>query len=65
MLHLYGFEDIKPCATPMDPHMKLSKADCPTTVKEFAEMIGWVIELCIWRYLHRHYLCCCNPIKVP
>jgi hypothetical protein len=38
MLQRYGFESIKPRATPMDPNTKLSKSDAPKTSKEFAEM---------------------------
>nr|AAZ28936.1 polyprotein [Phanerochaete chrysosporium RP-78] len=34
----YGFEDIKPLAAPMDPHLVLSKEDCPSTAAEVAEM---------------------------
>lgn len=44
----YGFKDAKPCATPMDPSLKLSKDMCATTVKQqqfmkdkpFAEALG-------------------------
>ena len=38
MLQRYGFENIKPRATPMDPNVRLSKSDSPKTSKEFAEM---------------------------
>ena len=38
ILQHYGFENIKPRATPMDPNTKLSKSDAPKTSKEFVEM---------------------------
>jgi hypothetical protein len=34
----YGFADTKPRAVPMDPHLHLSREQCPTTVEDFAKM---------------------------
>jgi Reverse transcriptase (RNA-dependent DNA polymerase) len=38
ILRRYGFEDLKPISTPMDPHIRLSSAQSPTTGLEFAAM---------------------------
>lgn len=34
----YGFDDLKPLAIPMDPHVQLSKDDCASTPDEIAAM---------------------------
>jgi hypothetical protein len=38
VLERYGMNDSKPIATPLDTGVKLSKADCPTTAEQGAEM---------------------------
>ena len=34
----YGFEDLKPISTPMDPSCRLSSLQSPTTMEEIATM---------------------------
>ena len=38
ILRRYGFEDLKPAATPMDPNIRLTSAQSPSTTEEFAAM---------------------------
>lgn len=38
ILEKFGFENIRPCATPMDPDLKLWTSDSPQTAHEFAVM---------------------------
>ena len=38
ILRRYGFEDLKPVSTPMDPATRLTSAQSPSTTEEFATM---------------------------
>ena len=38
ILRRYGFEDLKPISTPMDPNMRLTSAQCPTATDDIAKM---------------------------
>ena len=38
ILRRYGFEDLKPVSTPMDPNNRLTSAQSPSTTEEFAAM---------------------------
>ena len=38
ILSRYNFEDLKPLAIPMDPHLQLSQDDCPSTPADIAAM---------------------------
>ena len=38
ILHHYGFEDLNPISTPMDPSNQLTSAQSPSTTEEFAAM---------------------------
>ena len=38
ILRRYGFEDLKPISTPMDPANQLTSAQSPSTTEEFATM---------------------------
>jgi hypothetical protein len=38
ILRRYGFEDLKPVSTPMDPSIRLTSAQSPSTTEEFAGM---------------------------
>jgi Reverse transcriptase (RNA-dependent DNA polymerase)/Integrase core domain/GAG-pre-integrase domain len=38
ILRRYGFDDLKPVSTPMDPNTRLTSAQSPSTTEEFAAM---------------------------
>src|ERR1700678_740132 len=38
ILRCYGFEDLKPISTPMDPNIRLTSAQSPSTTEEIAAM---------------------------
>jgi hypothetical protein len=63
--------DAQPLSCPLKPSTTLSKKDCPTTKKDFAQdgiytiqRAHWISDVCSNLHLPQHFLCSIHAVTV-